>query len=69
MTVASSIVSQRAEYRVPHATSCRALGVCESWFYKWRDRPPTPRRARRRRIDEAVKTSFDVMKEHSAAPA
>jgi len=59
MTVASFIASQRAEYRVPHVTSCRALEVSESWFYKWRDRPPTPRQVRRARIDEAVKKSFD----------
>jgi transposase InsO family protein len=30
-----------------------------STFYKWRDRPPTPRQVRRVRLDEAVKESFD----------
>jgi transposase InsO family protein len=33
--------------------------VSESWFYKWRDRPPTARQARRATLDEAVKASFD----------
>ena len=30
MTVASFIATQRTEYRIPHATSCRALEVPES---------------------------------------
>ena len=55
MTVASFIASQRADFAVPHVLSCRALSVSESWFYKWRDRPPTARQVRRARIDEAVK--------------
>jgi putative transposase len=60
MTVASFIAAQRTDHRVPHAKCCRWLGVSESWFYKWRDRPPTARQERRRRLDEAVKASFDV---------
>jgi putative transposase len=59
MTVASFIASQRTEHGVPHALSCRALDVPESTFYKWRDRPPTPRQARRVELDAAVKASFD----------
>ena len=42
MTVASFVASQRTEHGVPHAVCCRALELSESWFYKWRDRPPTP---------------------------
>jgi transposase InsO family protein len=59
MTVASFIAAQRAEDRVPHAVSCRALAVSESTFYKWHNRPPTPRQARRAELDAAVKASFD----------
>jgi len=59
MTVASFIATQRTDHGVPHATACRALEVAESTFYKWLNRPPTRRRARRTRLDEAVKTSFD----------
>jgi transposase InsO family protein len=59
MTVASFVASQRTEHGVPHALTCRALDVGESWFYKWRDRPPTPRQARRAALDAAVKASFD----------
>ena len=60
MTVASFIATQRTDHGVPHAAACRALGVAYSTFYKWRDRPPTRRQARRGRLDEAVKASFDV---------
>ena len=59
MTVASFIAAQRNDHGVPHAVACRALEVPSSTFYKWRDRLPTPRQARRTRLDEAVKASFD----------
>jgi len=60
MTVASFVAAQRTEHRVPHAISCRALGVSQSWFYKWRDRPPTGRQRRRAEIDAKVKEVFDA---------
>jgi putative transposase len=60
MTVASFVATQRTEHRVPHAISCRALGVSESWFYKWRDRPPGARQVRRAEIDAKVKAIFDA---------
>ncbi|GAA3792410.1 hypothetical protein GCM10022206_35130 [Streptomyces chiangmaiensis] len=49
MTVAGFIAGQRTEHHVPHTVACRALGVSESWFYKWRSRPeqPTKREVRR----------------------
>jgi transposase InsO family protein len=59
VTVASFIAAQRTEHGVPHALSCRALAVSESWFYKWRDRDPTPRQRRRAELDAAVKASFE----------
>ena len=59
MTVASFIAAQRTDHGVPHATACRALDVASATFYKWRDRPPTPRQVRRVRLDAAVKASFD----------
>ena len=59
MTVASFIAAQRAEHGVPHAVSCRALQMPESTFYKWWDRPPSPRQVRRGELDAAVKASFD----------
>jgi transposase InsO family protein len=60
VSVAAFIVSQRAEHGVPHAVSCRALGVSESWFYKWRDRPLTPRQARRAELAEKIRELFDA---------
>ena len=60
MTVASFVAAQRTEHGVPHVTSCRALGVSPSWFYKWRNRPATPRQQRRAALDVAVKRSFDA---------
>jgi putative transposase len=58
MSVASFIASQRACYGIPHAKCCRFLGLSESWFYKWRDRPPTPRQRRRQQLDAEVKRIF-----------
>lgn len=40
--------------------SCRALGVSGSWFYKWRDRPPTARQRRRAELADAVRAIFDA---------
>jgi len=59
MTVASFIAAQRAVDGVPHAVACRALGVAPSTFYKWWDRPPTPRQERRACLDAAVKGFFE----------
>lgn len=60
MSVAAFISSQRTEHGVPHAVSCRALGVSGSWFYKWRDRPPTARQRRRAELADAVRAIFDA---------
>ncbi|MEV1328422.1 IS3 family transposase [Micromonospora costi] len=59
VSVAAFIASQRTEHDVPHAVACRALGVSQSWFYKWRDRQPTPRQDRRVRLADAVRRVFD----------
>lgn len=60
MSVAAFIASQRTEHGVPHAVACRALEVSQSWFYKWRDRPPTPRQQRRAELAEAIRVAFDA---------
>ncbi len=58
MSVASFVAAQRADHGVPHAFTCRVLELSESWFYKWRDRPPTPRQRRRAQLVAAVRESF-----------
>ena len=60
MSVAAHIAAQRTDHAVPHAVSCRALGVPPSTFYKWRDRPPTPSQRRRAELDALVKAAFDA---------
>jgi putative transposase len=60
VSVASFVAAQRTEHGVPHALTCRALDLSESWFYKWRNRGPTPRQQRRAALDVAVKRCFDA---------
>lgn len=45
---------------MPHTVACRALGVSQSWFYKWRNRKPTTRQQRRAELDEAIQAAFDA---------
>lgn len=59
MSLARFVADQRTSHQVPHAVACRALGVSESWFYKWHDRPPTPRQQRRTELDAAVAEAFE----------
>jgi putative transposase len=58
--VAALIAAQREDHRIPHAASCRALGVSQSWFYKWRDGRPGPRAERRDRLKAEVARLFRV---------
>ena len=55
MSVSAHIAAQRTDHGVPHAVSCRALGVAASTFYKWRCRPPTPAKRRRAELDVEVR--------------
>jgi putative transposase len=48
--VAAFIASQRGDHGIPHAVSCRALGVSQSWFYKWKHGELPPRAVRRERL-------------------
>jgi transposase InsO family protein len=58
--VAAFISSQRTEHGVPHAVTCRALGLSESWFYKWRGRNPTARQQRRAELATKIREIFDA---------
>jgi putative transposase len=59
VSVAAFISSQRTDHDVPHTLSCRALGLSESWFYKWRGRRPTGRQQRRVELADAIRIIFD----------
>jgi putative transposase len=56
--VAVFIAAQGADHRIPHATACRALGVSQAWFYKWRHGDPSPRHARREQLKVAIARLF-----------
>jgi putative transposase len=56
--VAALIAARRAENGIPHAVSCRALGVSRSWFYKHKDRALPPRAQRRERLKAEVARLF-----------
>jgi putative transposase len=56
--VARFIVSQRDAHGIPHAVSCRALGVSQSWFYKWKDGEIPPSAARRDRLKAEIERLF-----------
>ncbi|MFE3643460.1 IS3 family transposase [Streptomyces sp. NPDC059169] len=57
--VAAFIGNQRTECHVPHRLACRVLGVSESWFYKWRDKPTTARQVRRGQLADAIRQVFE----------
>jgi hypothetical protein len=59
LSLAAFIASERTDHRVPHAVSCRALDVSESWFYKWRKRAPTPAQQRHAELDAKVVEIFE----------
>jgi putative transposase len=58
--VAALIAAQRAQHRIPHAVSCRALGVSQSWFYKWHGGAPGPQAQRREKLKAEVARLFGV---------
>jgi putative transposase len=66
--VAAFIASQRDLHGVPNAVACRALGVSQSWFYKWKDGKLPPRAARRERLKAEVKARFAARKGKDGAP-
>jgi len=66
--VAAFIASQREVHGVPQAVSCRALGVSQSWFYKWKDGQLPPRAARRERLKAEVARLFALHKGTYGSP-
>jgi putative transposase len=70
--VAAFIAAQRGGHRIPHAVSCQALGVSQSWFYKWaghaRAGTLPPRAARRARLAAEVRRLFDLHEGKRGSP-
>lgn len=56
------ISDQKTGHSIAYRTSCRALGVSEAWFYKWRRRPsePTKREVRRAELAGRIRCFFDL---------
>ena len=66
--MARFIAAQRAEHHIPYAIACRALGVSPSWFYKWRDGDPSPRRARREELIAEIRRLFAAHRGRYGSP-
>jgi putative transposase len=66
--VAAFIAAQRADHGIPYAVSCRALGVSEGWFYKWKDGGHSARHARRERLKAEVRRLFEAHKGKRGSP-
>jgi putative transposase len=66
--VAAYIASQRVTRGIPQAVACRALGVSQAWFYKWRHGDRSPRRARRERLKAEVRRLFEEHKGKRGSP-
>jgi putative transposase len=66
--VAGFIASQREAHGVPQAVSCRALGVSQSWFYKWKDGQLPPRAARRERLKAEIARLFRQREGRDGSP-
>src|SRR3954471_11485074 len=68
VAVAAFIAAQREDHGIPHATACRALGVSQSWFYKWAHGAPSPQHARRARLGVEVGRLFAAYRGRYGAP-
>jgi putative transposase len=58
VSLAAAIAAQRNQHGIPHVVSCRALGVSQAWFYKWRSGALPPRAARRAALAAEVARLF-----------
>ena len=66
--MAAFIAAQRERFGIPQALSCRALGVSQSWFYKWKGGTLPPRAARRERLRAEVARLFALHDGKYGAP-
>ena len=66
--MAAFIASQREAHGVPHAVSCRALGVSQSWFYKWNGGQLPPAAARRGQLKAEIARLFAAREGKDGSP-
>ena len=66
--MAAFIAAQRELHQIPHAVSCRALGVSQPWFYKWAGGQLPPRAARRQRLKAEVARLFGLHERKYGSP-
>ena len=70
--MAAFIAAQGEAHRIPHTVACRALGVSQSWFYKWagyaRAGTSPPRAARRARLAAEIRRLFDLHQGKRGSP-
>ena len=66
--MAGLIVAEGAQHHIPHATACRALGVSQAWFYKWRNGDASPRHARREQLTVAIRRLFAAHRGRYGSP-
>ena len=66
--MAGFIAAQRAQFGIPYAVSCRALGVSPAWLYKWLHPDTSLRRARRQALTTLVITLFHRHKGRYGSP-
>jgi putative transposase len=66
--VAGFIAAQRAEHGISYAVACRALGVSQSWFYKWVRGDVSRRRQRRRRLAAEIVRLFGLHRGRYGSP-
>jgi putative transposase len=53
---------------VPYASACRALGVSQAWFYKWRHGDASAQHARRERLTVAIRRLFAARRGRYGSP-
>lgn len=68
MSLAAVIATQRAEHHIPHAVSCRALGVSQAWFYKWCHGDGSPQCKRRKALAATIAYLFAKHKRTYGSP-
>ena len=66
--MAALIAAQRVQHRIPQAVSCRALGVSQSWFYRWKAARPGPQAQRREALKAEVARLFTLHEGKYGAP-